>query len=123
MRLINYPFWALVRLYQKTLSPFVGSSCRFYPTCSNYALWSLEQQPLYTALAAIVWRILRCTPLTIGGIDYPRTHFGRARFLAARRSGFGVCIARKTAHGKIRWFFVPIGKDIIIIKALDGTDR
>ena len=32
----------LIRLYQLTLSPWLGRSCRFYPTCSNYALEALE---------------------------------------------------------------------------------
>lgn len=58
-------------LYKRTLSPLLPRSCRFSPTCSEYArLAVLKHGPARgTALAA--WRLLRCNPLGAGGIDLP----------------------------------------------------
>lgn len=61
----------LVRQYQKYLSPLVPNTCRYYPTCSEYALWSLKNQNFFLATFWIVLRILRCNQLFKGGIDYP----------------------------------------------------
>ena len=66
---------SLVRLaiigYQKSFSVFLGRQCRFYPSCSHYALWLFDfGQPL-VAFAKSCVRILSCNPLHQGGIDYP----------------------------------------------------
>ncbi|MGI0439252.1 membrane protein insertion efficiency factor YidD [Helicobacter himalayensis] len=61
----------LVVLYQKTLSLILGRKCRFYPSCSNYALWILDFNAPFQALPRIVFRIFSCNPLHCGGIDYP----------------------------------------------------
>ena len=54
----------LIRLYQLTLSPWLGRSCRFYPTCSNYALEAIE-------LHGVLRRLGRCHPFHPGGFDPP----------------------------------------------------
>jgi len=60
----------LVRLYQRFISPLKGtSSCRFRPTCSQYAIDALRKRSLPAALILIVWRILRCNPYGRGGYD------------------------------------------------------
>ncbi len=62
---------ALIRLYQRILSPIFGGQCRFYPTCSEYAVQAIEKDgPIRGSLKSI-GRILRCNPLHKGGIDYP----------------------------------------------------
>lgn len=60
---------AVVRLYRLLLSPWLGSSCRFEPTCSAYALGALETHgaPAGSYLAAK--RLLRCHPWCPGGHD------------------------------------------------------
>ncbi|PAF48018.1 membrane protein insertion efficiency factor YidD [Helicobacter sp. 12S02634-8] len=80
MRRNFFYFWVclgaqkLVILYQKLISPFLPSSCRYYPSCSEYALWSLQfNQPL-RAFYQIFSRILRCNQFFKGGIDYPIGH-------------------------------------------------
>ena len=60
---------ALVRLYQLTLSPYLGGQCRFYPTCSNYALDALAKYGLWRGLGKSLWRIARCHPFSAGGYD------------------------------------------------------
>ena len=72
-RSLETPFrWmciGLVRFYQITISPILPPSCRFYPSCSNYALDALNKKPLFIALSMIAWRLMRCTPLCKGGYD------------------------------------------------------
>lgn len=60
-----------VLFYQKSFSLLIGRSCRFYPSCSNYALWLLDFNKPFIALFKSTHRIFRCSPLSRGGIDYP----------------------------------------------------
>jgi len=63
-------FIGLVKLYQKYLSPAKGvSSCRFTPTCSNYAIEAFREWGAVVGLALTLWRILRCNPFGRGGYD------------------------------------------------------
>ena len=59
----------LVWLYQATLSPFLGGQCRFYPTCSDYALEALARYGLWRGLGKSLWRVARCHPFHPGGYD------------------------------------------------------
>lgn len=61
---------ALIRFYQKHLSALKGySSCKFYPTCSQYALQAIEKHGALKGGCLALWRILRCNPFTKGGYD------------------------------------------------------
>ncbi|WP_163499781.1 membrane protein insertion efficiency factor YidD [Helicobacter suis] len=62
---------ALLQFYRKYLSLLKPTSCRFYPTCSTYALWLLHNEGLFKALLKICRRLLSCHPYCKGGIDYP----------------------------------------------------
>lgn len=62
-------FIFLIRLYQKAISPMFPPSCRFYPTCSNYAIDSLNKYGVLKGGLKSVWRILRCNPFNKGGYD------------------------------------------------------
>lgn len=65
---------ALVRLYQLTLSPWVGRECRFLPTCSNYALEALERHGALKGSYMTLCRLLRCHPFGGRGYDpVPKT--------------------------------------------------
>ena len=59
----------LIRGYQLTLSPWVGRSCRFAPTCSQYAIEALRVHGLLRGLGLAAWRIFRCSPLGRSGYD------------------------------------------------------
>lgn len=65
----------LIIAYQKSLSLAIGRSCRFYPSCSNYALWLLDFHKPIQAMPKIIHRIFMCNPLSRGGIDYPILEF------------------------------------------------
>jgi uncharacterized protein len=61
----------LIRLYQLTLSPWLGRSCRFYPTCSNYALEAIELHGAWRGSWLTLRRLSRCHPFHPGGFDPP----------------------------------------------------
>ena len=58
-----------IRLYRKTLSPFIGQQCRFEPTCSHYGEEAIEKHGALRGSLLTVWRILRCGPWSKGGYD------------------------------------------------------
>jgi putative membrane protein insertion efficiency factor len=64
-------FRALIRLYQWTLSPFFGQTCRFYPTCSHYALAVLKDSGFLRGSWLTLRRLARCHPWHPGGVDLP----------------------------------------------------
>ncbi|WP_119290265.1 membrane protein insertion efficiency factor YidD [Azohydromonas sediminis] len=59
----------LVRAYRLLLSPWLGSACRFYPTCSAYSLEALERHGALVGSYLTVARVLRCHPWCDGGCD------------------------------------------------------
>ncbi|HUN27634.1 MAG TPA: membrane protein insertion efficiency factor YidD [Steroidobacteraceae bacterium] len=59
----------LIRLYQWTLSPLLGPRCRFYPSCSNYALTAIHRFGLARGSWLAARRICRCHPFHPGGFD------------------------------------------------------
>jgi len=60
---------ALIRLYQWTLSPLLGPKCRFYPSCSNYALEAVQRFGILHGSWLTLRRLGRCHPWHPGGID------------------------------------------------------
>lgn len=62
----------LIRQYQRFLSPAaeaLGARCRFYPSCSNYAVAAFERYPWWKAWYYTVKRLLKCGPWHNGGVD------------------------------------------------------
>ncbi|WP_324728314.1 membrane protein insertion efficiency factor YidD [Helicobacter cynogastricus] len=68
--MISKVFCAILKFYQ-WVSPYKGRCCRFYPSCSTYALWLLPHESPSKALFKILMRIFSCHPYHRGGIDYP----------------------------------------------------
>lgn len=62
---------ALLDLYKRRISPLLPRSCRFTPTCSEYARLALLKHGLVRGLALSAGRLLRCQPLHPGGVDLP----------------------------------------------------
>ena len=62
-------FLALIRAYQYLLRPMLGSNCRFYPSCSDYAREAIEQHGALRGLWLAVRRVSRCHPYHPGGFD------------------------------------------------------
>ncbi|MFH1790436.1 MAG: membrane protein insertion efficiency factor YidD [Candidatus Omnitrophota bacterium] len=59
----------LIEFYRKLLSPNMLRTCRYYPTCSEYAKESIEQYGFLKGMVKTLWRILRCNPFARGGYD------------------------------------------------------
>jgi len=59
----------LIRLYQLTLSPYLGGQCRFHPTCSNYAMEALARYGFWRGLGLNFVRLAKCHPFHPGGYD------------------------------------------------------
>tara|TARA_Y100000992_G_scaffold106420_1_gene69290 strand:+ start:575 stop:790 length:216 start_codon:yes stop_codon:yes gene_type:complete len=66
---MNYLLIKLIRLYQITLSAFVGQHCRFTPTCSHYAIKAIENHGLTKGVLLSTKRVCKCHPWSEGGID------------------------------------------------------
>ncbi|MDO5644718.1 MAG: membrane protein insertion efficiency factor YidD [Dermabacter sp.] len=60
---------ALVRMYQRGISPYTPPSCIYTPVCSQYAVEAYHRHGTLKATALTAWRILRCNPMSTGGID------------------------------------------------------
>lgn len=58
-----------VRVYQVVLSPLMGGQCRYYPSCSHYAIDALREHGAWKGGLMAARRILRCNPLAKGGYD------------------------------------------------------
>lgn len=75
-----------IRTYQRLLSPLFGARCRYYPSCSEYAAQAVSEFGILRGLILASWRLLRCNPLSHGGVDQvedqrlfrPRRACGRA---------------------------------------------
>jgi putative membrane protein insertion efficiency factor len=59
----------LLRVYKRWISPAFPPSCRYVPTCSEYAMEAVERYGVARGGAMAAWRLLRCHPLATGGLD------------------------------------------------------
>lgn len=98
---------SLVGFYQKFISPFKPRSCRYYPSCSEYAKWQFETNGFWRALFASILRILRCNKLFVGGIDYPEIDFKKPSLLELKKG-----------EPRIKYFIVPLNKKFAVVKKI-----
>ena len=63
----------VIRIYRLTLRGVFGGQCRFHPSCSEYAEQAVRQMGALRGSALALWRVLRCSPLSAGGVDYAPT--------------------------------------------------
>jgi putative membrane protein insertion efficiency factor len=59
----------LIRCYQYAISPMLGQNCRFFPSCSDYAVQAIERYGAYKGAYLGLKRIVRCHPWNPGGFD------------------------------------------------------
>lgn len=60
---------ALIKGYQKWISPMFAPRCKYYPSCSAYAVVAINTYGL-AGITKSIWRLLRCNPWSDGGVDY-----------------------------------------------------
>jgi uncharacterized protein len=58
-----------IRFYQKFISPAIPTRCKYYPSCSAYAVEAIRIHGAGRGLLLAAWRLLRCNPLSDGGLD------------------------------------------------------
>ncbi|MGH2959997.1 MAG: membrane protein insertion efficiency factor YidD [Solirubrobacterales bacterium] len=64
------PFLLPVFAYRKLISPFLAPRCRYYPSCSTYAVDALKTYGPIRGSILAAWRLVRCNPFSDGGFDY-----------------------------------------------------
>ena len=69
MRSARWLVVAPIRVYQRVLSPAFGQRCRYYPSCSEYAVQAITEFGILRGLVLAGWRLLRCNPWSPGGFD------------------------------------------------------
>ena len=67
--MLKYTLILIIKFYRLFLSPLLGNNCRFYPTCSNYALQALKRYSTFYAIKIIIIRLFKCNPWGGSGID------------------------------------------------------
>jgi len=76
---VRRPAIAVIRGYQRWISPLFGARCKYYPSCSEYAAQSIREFGVLRGVVLAGWRLLRCNPWSHGGVDHPHDQrvFGR----------------------------------------------
>ena len=69
MRILLSPLTLLITGYQKFISPAFAPRCKYYPSCSSYALTAITTYGI-KGIGMATWRVLRCNPWSHGGVDY-----------------------------------------------------
>jgi putative membrane protein insertion efficiency factor len=96
------------------ISKMLPASCRYYPTCSEYASWQFAFNSPHKALLASSSRILRCNPLFDGGIDYPLVTYQPKRYSSIRPFD---CDAH--TFSIVYWIVPKNAKECYILKDFD----
>lgn len=60
----------LIKIYQMSISPYLGACCRFFPSCSDYAQEALQTHGILRGVYLTFYRLIRCHPGCEGGIDF-----------------------------------------------------
>ncbi len=70
--IVRAPGWLLLLLlkgYQRFISPMTPPTCKFYPSCSQYAVIAVQRHGAIRGTGLAAWRLLRCNPWNLGGVD------------------------------------------------------
>lgn len=100
----------LISFYQKFLTLFSYGSCRYQPTCSQYAKVQFENNTFFKAIYFTITRILKCNQLFPGGFDYPVVKMNTLK-------------ANTRKKIKIKYWLIPVGKDEKYFKIIQNWDR
>ncbi|MBR1764778.1 MAG: membrane protein insertion efficiency factor YidD [Ruminococcus sp.] len=87
MKLLSAIFTLPIRFYQRFISPLFPARCKYYPTCSCYAVDAYKKHGVIKGTVLTGWRLLRCNPWSLGGVDRVPERFELDYFKIKRRRG------------------------------------
>ena len=112
MKIITNILIKLITGYQFLISPLLGNSCRYLPTCSEYARWQFENNSFFKAIYFTITRILSCNKLFPGGFHYPK--------VKCKRNSFNLIKSHKEHMPdqikKIKYWYIPQNKKCLVTK-------
>jgi putative membrane protein insertion efficiency factor len=82
--LLMLPFILIIKTWQKFIAPGLAPRCKYYPSCSQYTYESIKNFHIF-GIALGVRRVIRCNPLSHGGVDYPPKTLKIGPFLLSNR--------------------------------------
>ncbi|WP_241681435.1 membrane protein insertion efficiency factor YidD [Pseudactinotalea terrae] len=90
-----------VRGYQLIVSPWFAPRCRYYPSCSAYAIGALRTHGAIRGTGLAVWRVLRCNPWSLGGVDHvpPRHDKAEMHHHTTEGTAKGRTLGGRTSRG------------------------
>ena len=59
----------LINVYKRYISPYKGTKCPYFPSCSDYAITAIKRHGAFKGFLLSLWRIMRCNPFSKGGVD------------------------------------------------------
>jgi len=106
------------------ISKFTPKSCRYYPSCSEYAKWLYElDNPLFATIKTTK-RVLSCNQLFPGGIDYPKIAKKNISPMQLKNPIFKasyLTFNKKESKLRIKYWLIPTNKEFLILKDFDAT--
>lgn len=124
----NKLFILPIKAYQY-ISKMLPKSCRYYPTCSEYAIWQFETNSTFKAFFSSVLRILRCNQLFSGGIDYPIIRYKAPKIFVNHKlhlkksDTFSDIVEFKSEKFIVKYWIVPKDdKRFFVIKDFNATE-
>ena len=100
----------IYKFYKYYISPLYIPSCRYYPSCSEYAMLCLRTKSFPIAIINIIFRLLRCNQLFSGNFDYPIIRFNPRNVLKGRKIDVSI-------------WFIPIQKNkFLIVKGYKNNE-
>jgi putative membrane protein insertion efficiency factor len=96
---------SILRLYKRWISPSLAPSCRYVPTCSDYAMEAIDRYGALRGGTMAAWRLLRCHPFVKGGLDpvvKSESHSEATAISNIQHQGWCGHPARSTNDGRLR---------------------
>lgn len=78
---VGYFFILPIMFYRKFISPMFPARCKYYPSCSAYAVEAYKKHGVFKGTLLSAWRLLRCNPWSYGGVDYVPDKLTRIYFV------------------------------------------
>lgn len=91
----------LIRFYRRFISPLKPPCCKYYPTCSAYALDAVKKHGAIKGSILAVWRILRCNPWSMGGVDYVPDKFHLYTLKGEKRKTYNANVDNNTSMNEV----------------------